>query len=232
MVLATAAFGVAMFVAMAAMVSGGLVGFLFGIPRSLQVDRDGAGPNSEPVRPNTNLEQISDWLTKILVGVGLVQLGTIGSAAGRLIANVSTAFEPAAGAKVIAGSLLVLPSVAGFMIGYIGTRTWLFQLFTVFAPGFTSFVRQEVRQAVAPVRAEVQQVQQDQEILRELFTVLDAQLDVREAEQEPSTLKELLARADPAQREQAFQSAKRARRSATADPSAIRRTIPVFQALI
>ncbi|HEV2782081.1 MAG TPA: hypothetical protein VGX25_22040 [Actinophytocola sp.] len=229
---ATAAFGVAMLVAMAAMVSGGLLGFLFGIPRSLQANRDPADTDSEPVSPNTNLEQISDWLTKILVGVGLVQLGTIGSAVGKLIGNVSTAFEPAPEAKVIAGSLLVLPSVGGFMIGYIGTRTWLFKLFTVFAPGFTSFVRHEVRRAVEPVRAEVQQVQQDQETLRELFAVLDDQLDPRAPEPEHASLKELLDNADSAQRDQAFQTAKRARRSALTDQPTIRRTIPVFQALV
>ena len=35
-------------------------------------------------RVNTNLEQISDWLTKILVGVGLVQLGAIIDSLGDL----------------------------------------------------------------------------------------------------------------------------------------------------
>src|SRR5215212_11890898 len=59
---------------------GGLLGFLFGIPRTLQqegsswsaVGSDGdsndekRSPDTD-YRPNTNLEQISDWLTKILV---------------------------------------------------------------------------------------------------------------------------------------------------------------------
>ena len=66
---------------------GGLLGFLFGIPRALQGDHpdgpraaDGSGRDGLPAasyRANTNLEQISDWLTKILVGVGLVQIGEI-----------------------------------------------------------------------------------------------------------------------------------------------------------
>src|SRR5262245_41130372 len=68
---------------------GSLLGFLFGIPRSLQ--RLGPPPpgikpgeegSSEATRPlasvrafasNTSLEEISDWLTKIIIGVGLVQ---------------------------------------------------------------------------------------------------------------------------------------------------------------
>jgi glucosamine-6-phosphate deaminase len=59
---------------------------LFGIPRSLAgpegaEDKAAAGA----YRPNTNLEQISDWLTKILVGVGLVQFTTLAQHAGDLV---------------------------------------------------------------------------------------------------------------------------------------------------
>jgi hypothetical protein len=77
---------VAALVAGGAFVAGGLLGFLFGIPRSL------AGPegaedkaSAGAYRPNTNLEQISDWLTKILVGVGLVQFTTLARHAGDLV---------------------------------------------------------------------------------------------------------------------------------------------------
>src|SRR5690242_13820196 len=60
---------------------GALVGFLFGIPRSLLHEGGAANGDNEQAagryRPNTNLEQISDWLTKILVGVGLTQMGEI-----------------------------------------------------------------------------------------------------------------------------------------------------------
>src|SRR6267378_5479414 len=67
---------------------GCLVGFLFGIPRTLQSDSlaptnvSGGGKSNAQTSGyrqavNTNLEQISDWLTKILVGVGLTQLQQI-----------------------------------------------------------------------------------------------------------------------------------------------------------
>ena len=36
-------------------------------------------------RSSSNLEQIADWLTKILVGVGLVQLGQISREGSRLV---------------------------------------------------------------------------------------------------------------------------------------------------
>lgn len=81
------------FLALCASVLGGLVGFLFGIPRSLQASgpvHDAASTNETGTpkpntvtgsvagyRSNTNLEQISDWLTKILVGVGLIQFPSI-----------------------------------------------------------------------------------------------------------------------------------------------------------
>ena len=65
---------VAALVAGGAFLAGGLLGFLFGIPRSLAVQEGVADQGG--YQPNTNLEQISDWLTKILVGVGLVQFTT------------------------------------------------------------------------------------------------------------------------------------------------------------
>src|SRR5258708_2722865 len=69
---------IGLLVAGAALAAGILIGFLFGIPRTLQ--REGtngaAGANStaEAYGVNTTLEQISDWLTKIIVGVGLLPL--------------------------------------------------------------------------------------------------------------------------------------------------------------
>ena len=66
-------FGTAIAIAGAAAVVGGVVGFLFGIP--LTSKQRAAAANDSQYEPNTNLEQVSDWLTKIIVGVGLVQLG-------------------------------------------------------------------------------------------------------------------------------------------------------------
>jgi hypothetical protein len=65
------AFGVASAIGVAALAFGGLMGFLFGIPRTLTSEAAPgatAQPNSgaASVHSNTNLEQISDWLTKII----------------------------------------------------------------------------------------------------------------------------------------------------------------------
>jgi hypothetical protein len=128
-----------------------LVGFLFGIPRTLSLPAAGlAGEESPAVaagaarrsapgrtpyevhyRVNTNLEQISDWLTKILVGVGLAELHRLPGA----LRDGSDYFAGALGAQAPAEfsafvlALLVYFSVVGFMTGYLGTRVLLAPLF-------------------------------------------------------------------------------------------------------
>lgn len=64
-----------------------LIGFIFGVPRAraalVQTEddpedpKDPKGPATVRFEANSNLEQISDWLTKILVGAGLVQLAAL-----------------------------------------------------------------------------------------------------------------------------------------------------------
>lgn len=74
--------GIIAIAALACYVFGSAFGFLFSIPRSAQnAETATAIPGVDKVkeaqrpRDNTNLEQISDWLVKILVGAGLVNLG-------------------------------------------------------------------------------------------------------------------------------------------------------------
>ena len=115
---------------------GGLVGFLFGIPRTLSLPSgdiaDGALSRDQlQYRVNTNLEQISDWLTKILVGVGLAELhrlpGALGDAADYFAASVGGRAAADLSAFVVA--LLVYFSVVGLMTAYLGTRVLLAPLF-------------------------------------------------------------------------------------------------------
>ena len=76
--------GIVATASMACYAIGSAFGFLFSIPRSAQgSDNQAVVPKAdkmkEALRPrdNTNLEQISDWLVKILVGAGLVNLGKL-----------------------------------------------------------------------------------------------------------------------------------------------------------
>lgn len=124
---------VAALTAGAATTTGGLLGFLFGIPRTLQGDQGaeaqrGDGSIEEgrlAYRPNTSLEQISDWLTKILVGVGLTQIGTLQTQFAALGEGLGRAFggQPVDEAFVMA--LVAMLVVAGFLFGFLWTRIYL-----------------------------------------------------------------------------------------------------------
>jgi len=117
---------------------GGLVGFLFGIPRTLSlpsgdVAEGAVGRDQIQYRVNTNLEQISDWLTKILVGVGLAELHRLPAA----LRGAADYFALAIGGSAAADlsgfvvALLVYFSIVGLMTGYLGTRVLLAPLFKV-----------------------------------------------------------------------------------------------------
>lgn len=106
---------------------GWVIGFLFGIPRTLASDSatPPAGGSGQPhAGTNTNLEQISDWLTKIIVGVTLVQAGPVLAhldQAAQLIA------ESLGGAnqKSFAYALMLYFAITGFLGSYLLTRLFL-----------------------------------------------------------------------------------------------------------
>lgn len=117
--------GVALALACASMVAGSLAGFLFGIPRTFQSADDLLPKSKEPeYRPNTNLEQISDWLTKIMVGVGLTQLSKIPGRLWSLAQKFAPGLGNHPGSPSFALSLIIFFSVAGFLVGYMWTRIY------------------------------------------------------------------------------------------------------------
>ncbi|MER6304086.1 hypothetical protein ABT247_31685 [Kitasatospora sp. NPDC001539] len=120
------ALGGGLVVAGASTVLGGALGFLFGVPRV----KGGSGEPQGSYAPNTNLEQVSDWLTKVLLGVGLTQLGSL----GERLHQLGTALAPALGggdAAVPFGAALVLYFlVLGFLAGWLVTRLALPQVLT------------------------------------------------------------------------------------------------------
>lgn len=80
---------------------------------------------------NSNLVEVSDWLTKIIVGVGLVELKSLPSGAesvAKFMAG-SLGIDPMPG-TAIAGGIMLFFSVLGFLIGYLLTRIYLSILMT------------------------------------------------------------------------------------------------------
>jgi hypothetical protein len=117
-------------VAGAALMAGAILGFLFGVPiagRSnvRKADGDSEGETAGSLEVNTSLQEISDWLTKILVGVGLVELGQLVPRLSALVAFLGPTFGPSSLAQPICASVLGYFAVAGFLVGYLGTRLHL-----------------------------------------------------------------------------------------------------------
>lgn len=127
------AFGAAVMVAGASALGGGLLGFLFGIPRTLSNDTgSGFSEVSSRLVANTNLEQISDWLTKIIVGATLVQLGSLTRRFAELATSVSNIFgSPSTQNKVMAGATILYSALFGFFGAYIAARSIITFLFAL-----------------------------------------------------------------------------------------------------
>ncbi|NRR33568.1 response regulator [Oxalobacteraceae bacterium] len=135
-------------------VSGMLFGFLFGILRnapgaaiavppeassaavqgsSLEQQANGGDTlplaNAQPMQSeiNSNLVEVSDWLTKVIVGVGLVELKALPAGAQSVAEFIapSLGLQPISAATPVAGGIMLFFSVLGFLIGYLMTRIYL-----------------------------------------------------------------------------------------------------------
>lgn len=119
------------FWALASFVVGALFGFLFGIPHLLEksIQPDAGQPKSGSMIDDqapaykwlvsTHLDDVSEWFTKIIVGVSLVELGKIQELLQRL------AFSIAPKQEAFTISVLVYFSTVGFLSGYLNTRMFI-----------------------------------------------------------------------------------------------------------
>jgi hypothetical protein len=131
-------FASAVLIALATLLAGAFIGVLFGLPRLRPAAAPGgAAPLTveaaavEAMRANTNLEDVSDWVTKILIGVGLTQLEAIPGQFQRL---VDTLKQAAAGTtEALVPAIVISYAVIGFLSGYLWARTRLGQAFKLAA---------------------------------------------------------------------------------------------------
>jgi hypothetical protein len=109
---------------------GFLAGFLFGIPRVLQ-ETESPGPKAPEAglgyrqRVNTNLEEISDWITKIIVGLGLYELKKIPVWVGELASAFGSSVGRPVDQRGFFGGTIIFFVVCGFLLGYLVTRLYL-----------------------------------------------------------------------------------------------------------
>lgn len=132
--------------ALASLASGLIVGLLFGLPNVRRVEiADGDQSNDSGVRSarlgyaeSTNLEQVADWLTKIIIGLTLTQFALweerftqlsydlscflLGGGCSMVaMARDGTVLYPP-GSTVPGGFLMIFYAVLGFLIGYMWMR--------------------------------------------------------------------------------------------------------------
>lgn len=126
---ALTAIGSGLFMAGASTLAGAVIGFLFGVPRrqssSQTSNEDESTSGTRAYRPNTNLEQISDWLTKIIVGVGLVQFPEIIHFFKAIANDAGPAFGTPPSGKIIALSIVIHYMLVGFFQGFLLAYLWL-----------------------------------------------------------------------------------------------------------
>jgi len=104
-------------IALGSTLIGTFVGFLFGFPKTNKKKN-----LDKSFHLNTNLEEITDWLTKILVGLGISQIPTIKSNLASLVNFVNNGNDLPD--SVILFSILYF-TIYGFFIGYLSSSLYL-----------------------------------------------------------------------------------------------------------
>jgi hypothetical protein len=129
----------------ASAMAGILVGFLFGLPR---LTSDASAASSHWIASN-NLAQVADWLTKIIVGLGLVQIGRAPSA----LAKLGSAISPSLGGTNASGpfgiAAILFAFVVGFLIGFLWSGNYFLLMLQQQDAAQTKRVEEQKRQAQA-----------------------------------------------------------------------------------
>lgn len=113
------------FASAAAFFGGAILGFLFAVPKSLSIPDGPKLQGANRYKTNTNLEEVSDWLTKIILGLGLVNIDKLIQFANAVGDATAEAIGSAQGAKLMAICSMIYGCVAAFIIVYSWTRTQL-----------------------------------------------------------------------------------------------------------
>lgn len=141
------AIGVSGLIFLSSAMVGALLGFIFAVPRVIAKEgaaaadegaaAAGEGGNAKVLSTNTNLERISDWLTTMLVGVGLSQLTNLNGVFFQFrifLAETATVYvdhghRSAGVLPAIGPFILVLGAASGFLFMYLITRLGLVRFF-------------------------------------------------------------------------------------------------------
>lgn len=125
--------GTAFVWALAYFVLGGLAGFIFGVPKIVANTNPNANINEPAARnilqENTNLTQISDWLTKVIIGAGLVELKQIPPFIVQVARKMARGLDAGPFKQehldylsVLSGGIIIYFITWGFVSGYLVMR--------------------------------------------------------------------------------------------------------------
>ena len=245
--------GTGVLLAGASAFGGGTLGFLFGIPRTNQQREDSQSVEATPpgseketsgsgirYSVNTNLEQISDWLTKILVGVTLTQITEIRAGLGTLTRFAAKGLGPPEQAQVFALALLLYFSALGFFFGYLWTRLFLTKALIEAERDVISSLSRKVQKASEIVEStdrKIEELMKQSELDQAAQQLINRQLNPSSSIQEVTqeALDAAVAVASRSLKVQIFYQASGIRSDTWRDPATkarMERTIPVFRALI
>lgn len=109
-------------------VIGGFFGFLFGMPKNPPkkeketVNLSDKKDENERIyfQENTNLQEISDWVTKIIVGVGLTQFRSIYSEF--IIVSKKISLDTSIGPETVSGMIIFYFYIVGFFASYFWAK--------------------------------------------------------------------------------------------------------------
>lgn len=179
----------------ASTVVGGFLGFLFGMPREFSTrtsigteERVSSTTDSQPANStdsgldatqkrsgqqasawvNNNLIEVSDWLTKIVVGVGLIQFREISTWVGATGTQIGAAAGLSNQAAPSFGvSILLVNFGIGFLVTYLYSRTLLTMLFAAVTKSideqFSEKVGEIIKEQTARLQKDIRDVVRDAE---------------------------------------------------------------------
>ncbi len=115
------AMGNYLIISSALFVAGCILGFLFGIPKVL---KESSSSTVGSFSDNANLEEISDWLTKIIVGLTLVQFNHIKAMLIEAANRINMTFQTDGFDFFVVGYAAIIFYISsGFLLSYFWTRT-------------------------------------------------------------------------------------------------------------
>ncbi len=125
------AIGYGSLVAGAFFVLGILLGYLFGLrptgPSQNSGEKSPGGVHPNP--PHTNLEEVADWFTKLILGAGLVELTSMRRPLGDFAYFMASGIDPSPPSQTgykpspaVALAIMLFFSASGILYGYLWTR--------------------------------------------------------------------------------------------------------------